>query len=846
MKYNPQKIEPKWQRAWETAKLHSPNLDRAPKPFYNLMMFPYPSAAGLHVGHVYAFAGADTFGRFMRRRGFDVFEPMGFDAFGIHAENYALKANKHPKALIEETTRFFREAQLKKLGIMFDWSREINTTKPQYYKWNQWLFLQLFKAGLAERKKAPANWCPSCKTVLSDEQAAGGHCERCDSIVARREIEQWFLKITKYAERLHQNLEKIDWSENVKKLQRAWIGRSEGAKVQFWVPDIKQSLPVFTTRPDTIFGVSFIALAPDHPLQEKLIKPSEAAKVGKFLAAARQPAPAESAREKKGVFTGTYALNPINGEKVPVWLVDYVLAHYGGGAIMGVPAHDSRDFEFARKYELPIIKVVVPPALAHVLRNPEDIAAGAVTAWRVETDCYEGEGELINSGQFTGLNSVKARPAIIDWLKEKKLGQKAVTYRLRDWLISRQRYWGTPIPIAYCRKCWENQELRSKNQVLRVGVDYIDIAGDKYAVVPIPEKDLPVRLPKTENFRPTGTGKSPLAAIDSFINTRCPKCGGSAKRETDVMDNFVDSSWYFLRYPSVEFNDRPFDKKRTRKWLPVDMYIGGAEHAVLHLMYTRFITIALHGLGHLSFSEPFKKFRAHGLITKDGAKMSKSKGNVVNPDEYIKEYGADALRLYLLFLGPYDQGGDFSDTGIKGATRFLEKVWRLCSGIKYSEFSVPRERKAQMHKTIAAVTSDISELKFNTAIARLMEYVNFLQAQAKATKQERDTLLALVTPFAPHIAEELYQLGRKGKKFISVHDTPWPKFDKRYLVAAKVKLAVQINGKTRDVIEVEAGLNQTQAEQTARASAKAAKWLAGKAVRKIIYIPDKLISFVVG
>ena len=863
MKYSPSKIEARWQREWEKYKFHSPDLAKAKKPFYNLMMFPYPSGAGLHVGHVYAFSGADTFGRFMRRQGFDVFEPMGFDAFGIHGENYALKINKHPKEVTAETTKFFREEQLKKLGMMFDWSREINTTLPEYYKWNQWLFLEFLKAGLAVRKKAPVNWCPSCKTVLADEQTVGGRCERCDSEVAKREIEQWFFKITDYAERLDKNLDKIDWSEKVKKLQRAWIGRSEGAEVKFWLPAVKKELKVFTTRLDTIFGVTYIALAPEHALLKDLVTPGQKEAVNQFLAEhQKRQAQAQPTDEKFGVFTGSHAINPLSGALAPIWVADYVLAHYGGGAVMGVPAHDTRDFNFAKKYNLPIEEVI-----------------DGKSEVRSQKSAYDGEGTLANSGEFTGLESAKARLAISKWLKAKKLGQSVVTYRLRDWLISRQRYWATPIPVIYCRKCLEvrsqnsglgtgNKKLRTTHYELRTAT----IDGVEYAIIPVPEKDLPVLLPETENFRPAGTGKSPLASIDAFVHTKCPQCKGEALRETDVMDNFIDSSWYYLAYLMLGSKNpkrktknnlgRPFDTPIVKKWMPVDMYIGGAEHSVLHLLYTRFVSMALYDLGHVSFSagglpasmapeaplggEPFKKFRSHGLITKDGAKMAKSKGNVVNPNDYIKEYGADALRLYMLFLGPYDQGGDFSDSGIKGATRFLERVWQLCTSFQLSavSFQLVPERLAQMHKTIKAATEDFSNLRFNTAIAKLMTYVNFLQAQDQVSQKERDTLLSLVAPLAPHITEEIFQQGRKSKKtFQSIHDSPWPKFDKKYLVAETIKLAVQVNGKTRAVLDVAAGLDQPAAESAARQGAKVAKYLTGE-VKKVIFIKDRLINFV--
>ena len=642
-------------------------------------------------------------------------------------------------------------------------------------------------------------------------------CERCETPVETKELKQWFLKITKYAELLDKNLDKIDWSENVKKLQRNWIGRSEGTSVRFKIKDLRfksDFIEVFTTRIDTIFGATFLVLSPEHELAQAIKK--ENPKVKKYIEESQKKTEQERIeREKTGVFTGFYAINPATGKEIPIWVGDFVLAHYGGGAVMGVPAHDQRDFEFAKKYNLPIVEVVVPQNQKPKIKNQLQKA-------------YEGEGILINSEQFNGLPSQKAREELTNWLAQKGLAKKAVTYKLRDWLISRQRYWGPPIPIVYCKKC---------------------------GIVPVPEKDLPVKLPYLKDFRPTGTEKSPLANIPEFINTKCPKCGGSAKRETDVSDNFLDSAWYFLRYPSTEFDDRPFDKELTKKWLPVDMYIGGPEHACLHLLYTRFITMALHDLGYLDFEEPFKKFRAHGHITKDGAKMSKSRGNVVNPDEYIEKYGADVLRMYLLFLGPFSQGGDFSDKGISGIVRFLNKIWTLVqqeiknqkSKIKKPNQNAKRiERK--LHQTIKKVTEDIENLRFNTAIATLMTYLNELEKSKVYDLELTKPLILLLAPFTPHLSEELWQgiKNQNGKRtqFKSIFQEFWPKYDSKLIEEETFTLIIQVNGKVRDQIEAQVGISESQAKELALKSKKLKKWIKEKEIKTTIFVKDKLINFV--
>jgi leucyl-tRNA synthetase len=617
-RYDPARVEAKWQRRWEERRTNVPDLRAAPRPYYTLMMFPYPSAEGLHVGHAFAFPGVDIHGRFRRLQGYDVFEPIGYDAFGIHSENYALRVGTNPAELIPRTIENFRR-QLQRLGLMVDWEHTVDTTAPSYYRWTQWIFLQLHAHDLAFRKKSPVNWCPSCQTVLANEQVIDGYCERHpEQRVEQRLTEQWFFAITRYAERLLRNLDWIDWSETTKTAQRNWIGRSEGAEIDFPVQGGAAPLRVFTTRPDTLFGATFMVLAPEHAAVDALATPAQRSEVTAYRerVARMDLVSRKAVREKTGVFTGSYALNPATGTRIPIWIADYVLAEYGTGAIMAVPAHDQRDFEFARAFDLPVVRV---------------IAAADTDADAPLVEAYDGTGRLVHSGRFDGLEVDTAKRAITEWLASQGVGTARVRYRLHDWCISRQRYWGPPIPIIYCDAC---------------------------GIVPVPESDLPVRLPAIEDFRPDASGVAPLARVREFYEVRCPRCGRLGRRETDVSDTFLDSAWYFLRYPSTERDDMAMDPVLTRRWLPVDMYIGGNEHAVLHLMYTRFITMALHDLGLLPFEEPFKKFRAHGLIIKDGAKMSKSRGNVVNPDVYLDQHGADVFRMYMMFLGPYEEGGD--------------------------------------------------------------------------------------------------------------------------------------------------------------------------------------------
>ena len=812
-KYNPSAIEKKWQKYWAKNKTYQPNLDSANsstgsgrgKPFYNLMMFPYPSAEGMHMGNMYAFTGSDVYGRFMRMRGYDVFEPIGLDGFGIHSENYALKVGHHPKEQAEVSEKNFYR-QLRDTGNAFAWDNKVETYDPDYYKWTQWIFIQLFKAGLAFRKKASVNYCPSCKTVLADEQVIAGKCERCGTEVVKKDLEQWFFKITDYAERLLNNIDKLNWTEKVKIAQREWIGKKEGISIVYKLEGLKEEIICFTTRPDTNFGATFIVLGPEHPLALKITKDGKRKKAEDYINKATKKSEIEriaEGRRKTGVFTGTYAINNLNGEKMSVWISDFVLGNVGTGAVVGVPGHDKRDFEFAREMGLPIIRVVVG----------RDGDQSAIT--EVE-QVQEKEGRMINSEFLDGLDIHKATVRVMDYLEEKGWGKKITTFHLRDWLISRQRYWGPPIPMIHCPTCgWQ----------------------------PVPEAELPVLLPDVKDWKPTGKGTSPLASVDSFVKTECPNCGRPAQRETDVSDTFLDSAWYFFRYTSTEFKDKAFDKKRVEKWLPVDMYIGGAEHSVLHLLYSRFITMFFNDLGLISFEEPYIKFRAHGLLIKEGAKMSKSKGNVVIPDEYIRKFGADTLRLYLMFLGPFTAGGDFYDTGIEGMHRFVKRIWVLVTS-KSSIDKTTKEGLRFLHKTIKKVTEDMEALRYNTAIASMMEYYNFLSKQQTVSKDEIKTLVLLISPFAPHISEEMWSItGFKN----SVHRAPWPSFSQEHLVEKSTNIIVQINGRTRDVLSFNTAdiNNKRLIENTARISKKAEKYISNRPIRKVVYVPGKVINFVI-
>jgi leucyl-tRNA synthetase len=805
-KYIPSDIEPKWQAKWAEDKLFNPDLDESKKPYYSLMMFPYPSAEGLHVGNMYAFTGSDIHSRFKRMQGYDVFEPIGLDGFGIHSENFALKVDKHPLELSKITEKRFYE-QLHLIGNSFDWSRTVETYKPNYYRWTQWLFLKMFEKGLAYRKKASVNWCPSCLTVLADEQVVNGVCERCGSSIKQKELEQWFFKITDYAERLLGNLEKLDWSEKVKIAQKIWIGKKNGMNITYQVEGSNQVIICFTTRPDTNFGATFIVVGPEHYLIEKITKKESLYEVRKYIKTSLSKSTDDrvaEGRKKTGVFTGSYAVNKLNGRKLPIWISDFVLGNVGTGAVVGVPGHDKRDFEFASEFGLEVKRVVIGND-------------GDTESIKREEQVQEDEGIMVNSEFLDGMNIHSATEKMMDYLEEKGWGKRIANYHLRDWLISRQRYWGPPIPIIYCEKC---------------------------GTVPVPEKDLPVELPFVEDFRPRGRGVSPLAEDDSFYKVNCPNCGGVARRETDVSDTFLDSSWYFLRYPSSEFNKEPFNSMRTKKWLPVNMYIGGAEHSVLHLLYSRFITMVLQDLGLIEFEEPFTIFRAHGLIIAEGSKMSKSRGNVINPDDYIKEYGSDTLRLYLMFIGPFSDGGDFRDSGIHGIYRFLQRVWMLCDKMQNADKNIGATDLKIMSKIINKVTSDINHLKYNTAIASLMSWLNHLSGKKQIAKEEYKNFLLLLAPFAPHITEEAWvQIGEK----YSIHLQTWPTFDEKNMEEDEMSIIVQINGKVRDIILIQKDIlsNKEVIEKTAREATKIAKYLDKKNVKKTVYIEGKVLNFII-
>ncbi|HVX87642.1 MAG TPA: leucine--tRNA ligase [Gemmatimonadales bacterium] len=797
--YEPAQVEAKWRERWKARGTNSPDLDRpATEPFFNLMMFPYPSAEGLHVGNMYAFTGSDVYGRYQRLRGKTVFEPIGYDAFGIHSENFAIKQGIHPGELIPRNITNFRR-QLEAVGGMFDWRHTVDTTDPAYYKWTQWLFLQLYKAGKAFKKSAAVNWCPSCKTVLANEQVEGGHCERCGTAVEQRVLEQWFFKITDYAARLLDNIETLDWSDTTRSAQRNWIGRSSGAEVDFASP--AGPLRVYTTRPDTIFGATFMVLAPEHPLVDALTTPDHKARVNSYRAEALKTdivARRTGDKAKTGVFTGAYATNPATGKPIPVWIADYVLMEYGTGAIMAVPGHDERDFAFATKYDLPIVRV---------------IAAPGESADTPLTEAHHGDGVLVNSGPFDGLGMELGKRKVTDWLAQKGAGEGKTLYRLHDWCISRQRYWGPPIPIIYCDACGPQ---------------------------PVPEKDLPVVLPPIKDFQPDDSGTSPLARHKEWYHVACPKCGKQGRRETDVSDTFLDSAWYFLRYPSTDFADRPFDRERTRRWLPVATYIGGNEHAVLHLLYARFITMVLKDLGHLDFEEPFTRFRAHGHIVRNGAKMSKSRGNVVVPDEYIAKWGADTFRTYLMFLGPLADGGDFRDDGVSGPRRFLERVWLLVGEAK--DAGVTPTLQAKWHKAKQRATEGMESLRYNTSIAALMELLNAVKEEGHAPRAVVEEMLVMLAPFAPHFAEECWErLGHTETIFAA----RWPSFDPALAVESTMEIVVQVNGKVRSKVTVPRDAGEAAVLAAALADETARKFLDGKEPKKKIYVPGRLVNLVV-
>jgi len=828
MEYNPQKIEKKWQRQWEKWKLFkTPDKPKKPK-FYVLDMFPYPSAEGVHVGHLRGYTFSDLIAKKKIMEGFNCLHPMGWDAFGLPAENFAIKTGIHPAKLTKKSIANIKK-QLLSAGFGYDWKREICSCETNYYKWTQWMFLQLYQAGLAYKKEAAVNFCPSCKTVLANEQVIDGRCERCSSLVEKKYLKQWFFKITDYAERLLNGLNKIDWPEKIKIMQKNWIGKSEGTDIKFLTGGERMSsnsqfsIDVFTTRVDTLFGCTYVVIAPEHPLIEELKSKIENwNEVERYIKEAKKKTEIERLaedKEKTGIeIRGIRAINPVNNQEVPIFVAGYVLMEYGTGAIMAVPAHDQRDFIFAKKHNLPIVEVIkstdgkssVTRALA---KGKEETLVSSPAK-----QAFEEDGVLTNSGVFNELSSAKAREEITKYLRKRNLGQTAIYYKLRDWLISRQRYWGVPIPIIYCPKCGE---------------------------IPVPEKDLPVKLPEIKDFKPTGKGESPLAKSKKFVKVKCPKCGAAAKRETDTLDTFVCSSWYFLRYADPKNKKEFASKEKIKNWLPVDLYIGGAEHATLHLLYARFFTKFLFDQKLIHFPEPFLKLFNQGIVYRQGAKMSKSKGNVVTPDHIIKKFGADTMRLYELFMGPADQATEWSDKGVIGCYRFLNKVWNLSSKVNYEsgmKNDADKSLEKLIHKTIKKVTEDIENFRFNTATSALMILTNGMERQENLQTSDFRLLTLLLSPMAPHISEELWQkLGNKKSIFLE----KWPKYTPKLIEEKVITLIIQVNGKVRDKIEVEADISEEKAKELAFSQKKVKNWIEGKEIKKVIFVPGKLINIVI-
>lgn len=814
--YKPQEIEAKWQKVWAERKVFdTPQYSDRPK-YYSLVMFPYPSGT-LHVGHVKNYVIGDIVARYKRMQGYNVLHPFGYDAFGLPAENAAIAHKIHPKKWTLDNIKIIR-GQIKKLGISYDWNREVITCTEDYYKWTQWVFLKLYEAGLAYKKPGAVNWCPSCQTVLANEQVKEGKCERCGTTVTMKYLEQWYFKITDYAEKLLDGLDKLPgWPEHVKTMQRNWIGKSTGAEVDFPIDGMDKTIRIFTTRPDTIYGVTFMAIAPESPLVSELVTSEQKAEVEDFLArvALEDRFKRTSLEAKKeGVFLGRYAVNPLTGERIPIYVANYILYEYGTGAIMAVPGHDQRDFDFAKEYGIDIKQVV----------RPKD------GDWNVQERPYEGEGIIVNSGEFNGLESSKGIEEITKYIEEKGYGKRSVQYKLRDWLISRQRYWGAPIPVVYCDKC---------------------------GVVPVAEKDLPVRLPENVEFLPTG--QSPLTLSEEFKHTTCPKCGGPAHREVETMDTFVDSSWYYLRYVNPRLEDRPFETEDVNNWLPVDQYIGGVEHAVLHLLYSRFITKVLNDLGYVNFDEPFENLFTQGMIYKDGWKMSKSKGNVVSPDDMIEKYGADTLRMYILFMAPPEKDAEWNDAGIEGVNRFIRRLWNnyyrildLLSSDNENSLDLTKEEKSlrrKLHSMIKKIKEDIEGgFKFNTAIAGLMEFNNQLmeyldnveRPNTKLLREIAENVALILSPFAPHMAEEMW--SDLGKDTLIVSER-WPEYDPSALEQEEMTIVVQVNGKVRGKLIVPVDITEDEIKKVALE--EASRSIEGKTVMNVIYVKGKLINIVV-
>jgi leucyl-tRNA synthetase len=823
-KYEFRELESKWQRAWEEEGIYHVNPNEAKPKYYALEMFPYPSGK-LHVGHTRNYAIGDVIARFRRMNGFCVLHPMGWDAFGLPAENAAIERGIQPSQWTGTNIRHMR-SQFMRLGLSYDWRREVASCHPGYYKWTQWLFLQLLKHGLAYRKKAQVNWCPKCQTVLANEQVVEGLCERCDTEVTKKELEQWFFKITDYADRLLENLKTLEgWPEKVKIMQKNWIGRSEGVEVVFKSKDTGDDIPVFTTRHDTIFGVTYLVLAPEHPLVEKIISGSpREQEIRKFITDVSHVSEIDRTSElteKIGIATGAYAINPMSGQEVPVWIANYVLPYYGTGAVMGVPAHDGRDFEFAKKYGLPVTIVIAPPDQSHCQCEANE--------------AYEEPGIMVNSPGFDGMPSDEGKDAIAEFMENNGIGKRTVNYKLRDWLISRQRYWGAPIPIVYCDSC---------------------------GIVGVPEEDLPVELPLDVEFRPTG--QSPLNDIPEFVNTTCPKCGGPARRETDTMDTFMCSSWYFIRFTCPRADDKPWDPDTANYWLPVDQYTGGVEHAILHLMYSRFFTMFLSDIGLIKTQEPFARLLTQGMVLKEGAKMSKSKGNIVSLEEMLDTYGADTTRLFILFASPPERDLEWSEQGVEGASRFLGRIWRLvyefqnellsCDSVERDMpglTSEEKEMRRKIHATLKKVTQDLERYSFNTVVAGIMELVNGMYQFRDVARTRREamsilgeavrTVLLMLAPFAPHIADELWhELGYKR----SIHEETWPAVDESALVETQIEIVIQVNGRVRDRMNVAKGKDSEYLRHEALARDRVRELIEGKDIRDVFVVPDRLVNIV--
>ncbi len=797
--YNHKEIEKKWRKNWEAKPV---NVNDGSKPkYYCLDMFPYPSGSGLHVGHWRGYVISDVWSRYKILKGYYIIHPMGWDAFGLPAENYAIKMGVHPsKSTAENVSNIKR--QINEIAAIYDWDMEVNTTDPDFYKWTQWIFVKMFKAGLAYEKQMPINWCPSCKTGLANEEVVNGCCERCGEPVTKKNLRQWMLKITAYADRLLEDLDKLEWPDKVKKMQSDWIGKSYGAEVDFSVDNSDKTIKVYTTRPDTLYGATFMVLAPEHELAKELATKEQKAEVEEYIfkSSMRSSVDRLQDKEKTGVFSGSYAINPLNQELVPIWISDYVLADYGTGAIMCVPAHDDRDFEFAKKFGIPIIQVIAKDGIEN-----QDL-----------TEAYTETGIMINSGEFNGMNSADAKRDVPGRLETRGIGKKTTNYKLRDWVFSRQRYWGEPIPIIHCEHC---------------------------GAVPIPEDQLPLLLPEVERYQPTGTGESPLADIHEWVNTTCPVCGGPAKRETNTMPQWAGSSWYFLRYVDSKNKNELVSKEKAEKYLPVDMYIGGVEHAVLHLLYSRFYTKFLSDIGVIDFDEPFTRLFNQGMIGKNGAKMSKSKGNVVSPDELVNDYGCDSLRLYELFVGPPDLDSEWDDRGMDGVYRFINRFWNLVMENKDKQVKATEEMIKVRHRMIYDITSRLESFNLNTVVSGFMEYNNklieFAKKEGGIDKDTLETAIILLAPFIPHVSEELWsQLGHSGSVFVE----KWPEHDEEKMKDSEIEIAVQVNGKTKVVVMV--GADDAKDLIIAKAKEAVTDKLTGTIVKEI-YVPGKIVNIVI-